>query len=665
MMRLQSDGGRGLMLDARRTALQVPLMREVTALQRIRTLQDPGTSSSVTSAGSSGTGKKTKKGKTFLGDPHRDAQALAIELSGKLANSAHAPSLSDHARPPNPQRRGKHGHARVAKPRTMKSTIPGEAKLSDPATSPIKVDVRERIKRIESAFERSTTTVSGELRKEGLLRELKARGRDDDELVRSDDRWDGGMARREELARKIIDEQRGSSVSSLAQLLGNHYGSGRSALDLLGVVADEEHFGDEILFQSDEEDEPPPPLSSRGHDALAKPRAGRARARKRPASARLREPSRGKPSAQRRDPPPVLLDAVSSLPHGCGIPWDWSRLTSKRHEAEHLSPPVQSISSLDSDANALPLIIGEDAHDSDPAGYYIEPSRCHAAAARPRQAPSLQSAVKDVPEDVADAPAPRTLSQKYRPKNFREIVGQAVVVRALSAAIVRARVAPVYLFMGPRGTGKTSTARVFAAGLNCLSPDSRPCGTCRECRTMSTDVREIDAASTTDLTSMRVAMGSFAPQARFKVFIVEGCDCLTPDIWNAFLKVLEEPPRNVVFILITTDADRIPVTATSRCQKFPFAKLKPPDIITRLELLAAKESLVVEPGAFPLIASRSDGSLRDAETILDQLCLLDKHISLALVQELVSISNPSTSSSSICEFLNSSSRSLAGGRASR
>jgi DNA polymerase III subunit gamma/tau len=211
----------------------------------------------------------------------------------------------------------------------------------------------------------------------------------------------------------------------------------------------------------------------------------------------------------------------------------------------------------------------------------------------------------------------RTLTQKYRPKNFREIVGQSVVVKSLSTAIMKGKVAPVYLFIGSRGTGKTSAARVFAAGLNCESLDyaRRPCGICRECGTMalnrSADVRELDAASNADLASMRAAMGSFTPAGRYKVFIVEGCDSLSADIWNAFLKVLEEPPTNVVFILITTDAEQIPATATSRCQKFHFSKVKEADIVTRLEALARKEGLAVEDGALALIAARSDGSLRD------------------------------------------------------
>ena len=695
-------------------------MRELTALQKIRTLQDPGTSSSVTSGSSSNTGKNSKA-KTFIGDPHKDAQALAIELSAKV------PSLSDGStsRPSKLQRREeKNNRLDKLQKRWTMETMTGEElsnvgeqvsngrEMSDLEMEPMQLGVRERIKRIESALERTTSgTVSGEPRKEGLVKELKARGRRDgekplDDDVRSDDRWGGGLARE-------FVQGRTASVSSLSQLLGSH----RGALDLLGAVADEEHrsiFAGEGLFDSDEELSPmememlrprmaPPPLTSRGKEELKKPRGGvsaRKKPRLRERSVNLTRPRINKSSPRltnvKEPPPTIILDddvAVSELheQNGYGIPWDWSRihkyggkkfldLTGLTYALEEgfnpqepamaeQNSPVQSISSLDSDANALPLIIGEDAHDSDVAGYYIGTGRPEipqkqTKGSGKRKLP-LQSGQKDVrvvaeagstsrPGD--DAPAEeghRTLTHKYRPKNFKEIVGQAVVVKSLSTAIMKGKVAPVYLFMGPRGTGKTSAARVFAAGLNCLSLDygRRPCGICRECGTMalnrSEDVRQIDAASNADLETLRTMMGSFTPQARYKVFIVEACDSLSTDIWNAFLKVLEEPPRNVVFILITTNAERIPVTASSRCQKFLFSKVKESDIVRRLELLAAKEALIVGPGALSLIAARSDGSLRDAEIVLDQLCLLDKNVSIALVQELVSFFSISLRSPSL------------------
>jgi hypothetical protein len=177
----------------------------------------------------------------------------------------------------------------------------------------------------------------------------------------------------------------------------------------------------------------------------------------------------------------------------------------------------------------------------------------------------------------------RTLSQKYRPKIFDELVGQGMVVKTLSMAILKDKVAPAYLFTGPSGTGKTTTARIFAAALNCLASESRPCGNCQQCGSRShqnqgggdSDVKEIDAASTNvDLATMRssIMQQNFSStyQARYKVFIVEGCHLLSTDIWNAFLKLLEEPPSsssssaNVVFILITTESEQLPLTVISR-----------------------------------------------------------------------------------------------------
>lgn len=673
----------GLMLDARRaSSLQLPrLKREVTALHKIRTLQDPGTSS----CSSSDNNKKSRVQITTLsGDPHGDA----IELSRKLANSAKVSSNGGS------RRRGPEKSKNVAKVVRKKRTTT-KMTAEDMPPSDNGVNVRERIKRIEEAFDGSTTnTLSGELRKEGLIKELKERERVSAlDIPRSDERWEEGPARREEVARRVIEE-RGSSISSLSQLLGNHYGSGRSAAIMASMVDDEEGRSNrgESLFESDEEDISPTDRGSQsGRVAPMSPAsplhlASLSLVRERPVrnislSTRKPKPRRAstvnvaRPGRSTQPKQAIADDEldVSELPNRCGLQWDPSRIhryggksfldltgvtcsqlpdLARQHGLEALMVEqkqnrVQSISSLDSDANALPLIIGEDAHDSDLAGYYNErvPQKLG------KRKVSLQNAVKGVPastsrskEEISPEREHRTLTHKYRPKKFRDIVGQAVVVKSLSTAVMKGKVAPIYLFMGPCGTGKTSAARVFAAGLNCESPDyaSRPCGICRECGKMalnrSAAVKQIDAASTADLASIRpLIMESFTPpHARYKVFIVERCDLLTTDTWNAFLKVLEEPPRNVVFILITTNPEQIPAMAASRCQKFPFLKVREDDIVRRLHLLATKEGLVLEDGAVELIAARSDGSLRDAEIVLDQLCLLDQNVSIALVQELVS-----------------------------
>lgn len=238
---------------------------------------------------------------------------------------------------------------------------------------------------------------------------------------------------------------------------------------------------------------------------------------------------------------------------------------------------------------------------------------------------------------------PRNLSQKYRPKAFEEVVGQHIVTQALSNAILRGKIAPVYLFQGSRGTGKTSAARIFAAALVCTSPEERrPCGVCRECISVTTgkcsEVREVDAASNNGIEKVKVLLEetiSAPPLSRYKVFIIDECHVLTTETWNALLKILEEPPMNVVFILITTDPDRLPRTAVSRCQKFPFPKIKESEIVKRLQQLASLENFTIDPETLQLIASRSDGSLRDAETTLDQLSLLGQDINSSTVYELV------------------------------
>lgn len=240
----------------------------------------------------------------------------------------------------------------------------------------------------------------------------------------------------------------------------------------------------------------------------------------------------------------------------------------------------------------------------------------------------------------------RSLSQKYRPMFFEEIIGQNIVVQSLINAVSRKRIAPVYLFQGPRGTGKTSTARVFAAALNCLaSEETKPCGLCRECNEFvsgkSRDLIEVDGTNKKGIESIRylikgVLPGSSSTFSRYKIFIIDECHLLPTKAWMAFLKFLEEPPPRVVFILISTDLDNVPRTVLSRCQKYLFNKIRDNDILARLRKIAAEENLDVESDALDLIAVNADGSLRDAETMLDQLSLLGKRITTSLVNELVS-----------------------------
>lgn len=239
----------------------------------------------------------------------------------------------------------------------------------------------------------------------------------------------------------------------------------------------------------------------------------------------------------------------------------------------------------------------------------------------------------------------RSLSQKYRPKSFEELVGQNMVVQTLVNAILRGKIAPVYLFQGPRGTGKTSTARIFAAALNCLTSENvRPCGFCRECidfaNGRSVDVREVDATNSNGMEKVKALLKNvaLAPSfSRFKVFIIDECHMLASETWAALLKILEEPPGHVVFVLITTDSDKLPRTAASRCQKYLFPKIKDSEIATRLQKLAMQENLEVDSDALDIISAKAEGSLRDAETMLDQLSLLGQRITLSLVHELVGV----------------------------
>ncbi|MCO5573761.1 hypothetical protein L7F22_027535 [Adiantum nelumboides] len=253
-----------------------------------------------------------------------------------------------------------------------------------------------------------------------------------------------------------------------------------------------------------------------------------------------------------------------------------------------------------------------------------------------------EESVSDGKELAIYRDRPRSLSQKYRPKSFEELVGQTLVAHALSNAIQKKKIAPVYLFQGPRGTGKTSAARIFAAALNCVSLEQqKPCGSCKECLAFasgkSIDIREVDAASNNAVEKVKGLLQTafLAPSfSQYKIFIIDECHMLTAEAWNVLLKLLEEPPRNVVFVLTTTDPDKLPTMAVSRCQKFPFPKIKDTEIVQRLQALVKVESLSVEPGALELVAARADGSLRDGEIILDQLTLLGQRITVSTVHEL-------------------------------
>ena len=223
--------------------------------------------------------------------------------------------------------------------------------------------------------------------------------------------------------------------------------------------------------------------------------------------------------------------------------------------------------------------------------------------------------------------AVQALYRKWRPRTFDEVVGQGHVVRTLRNALISGNIHHAYLFAGPRGTGKTTTARLLAKAVNCLAPeDQRPCNTCAICQAVNEgrllDLIEIDAASNTsvdDVRELRERVGFRPNEARYKVYVIDEVHMLSNAAFNALLKTLEEPPPHVIFVLATTEAHKIPATVLSRCQRFDFRRVPVSDIVTRLERLTEQEHILAEREALVLIARQATGSMRDAESLLDQM----------------------------------------------
>jgi len=230
------------------------------------------------------------------------------------------------------------------------------------------------------------------------------------------------------------------------------------------------------------------------------------------------------------------------------------------------------------------------------------------------------------------------LARKYRPQSFEELVGQAHITELLRKSIESGRVAHAFLFCGPRGIGKTSCARILAKSLNCQNgPTLKPCGACPACLEIangnSFDVIEIDGASNRGIDEIRTLRENvkFAPSyGRYKIYIVDEVHMLTSDAFNALLKTLEEPPEHVKFIFATTEVQKVPATILSRCQRFDFKRIQVEIIMANLQSICVKENLKANEEALFAIAKASQGSMRDALSILDQLSALsDKGIDAA------------------------------------
>nr|XP_043626886.1 protein STICHEL-like 4 [Erigeron canadensis] len=361
--------------------------------------------------------------------------------------------------------------------------------------------------------------------------------------------------------------------------------------------------------------------------------------------------------------------------NGCGIPFNWSRIhdrgksfldiagrslscglsdsRSKRDGQRDSSqiPIISDHSTSSTNGESLPLLMdGSQESRENPAAWVHDYS-----GELGLYADNLLNS--EIDSDLAsearsghqrrfrDNTRHQNFTQKYMPRTFRDLVGQNLAVQALSNAIAKKKVGLLYVFYGPHGTGKTSCARIFARALTCQSLDHpKPCGYCNSCvahdRGKNRSVREVGPANNLGYKRlMEVIEHMVVSQlpSQYRVIIIDDCDTLPPDCWSAISKVIDRAPRRMVFLLVNSSLDVLPHIIISRCQKFFFPKLKDADIIYTLQWIATKEEFEIDKDALKLIASRSDGSLRDAEMTLEQLSLLGQRISVPLVQELVGL----------------------------
>ncbi len=239
----------------------------------------------------------------------------------------------------------------------------------------------------------------------------------------------------------------------------------------------------------------------------------------------------------------------------------------------------------------------------------------------------------------------QALYRKYRPTNFDEVVGQKHIIQTLKNAIVQNRIAHAYLFCGPRGTGKTSIAKIFAKTLNCTNSQDAPCGVCENCKMAANgshpDIIEIDAASNNGVDEVRnlIDKVKYAPmQGKYKIYIIDEVHMMTSGAFNALLKTIEEPPAHVIFIFATTEPNKVLPTIISRCQRFDFNKVSMHDIKYRLSVVCKNEGIEIDENGLTLIAQLADGGMRDALSILDQcVAYCSSHIDVNDIRKIYGV----------------------------
>lgn len=239
----------------------------------------------------------------------------------------------------------------------------------------------------------------------------------------------------------------------------------------------------------------------------------------------------------------------------------------------------------------------------------------------------------------------QALYRKYRPSNFDEVVGQTHIIQTLKNAIVQNRIAHAYLFCGPRGTGKTSIAKIFAKTLNCTNSQDAPCGVCENCKMAANgshpDIIEIDAASNNGVDEVRnlIDKVKYAPmQGKYKIYIIDEVHMMTSGAFNALLKTIEEPPAHVIFIFATTEPNKVLPTIISRCQRFDFNKVSIQDIKRRLSIVCKNEKITIDDAGLSLIAQLADGGMRDALSILDQcVAYCSSHIDVTDIRKIYGV----------------------------